>query len=221
MLFGLGISTTFVSYYTPPSKSQNFSWSTLSFDFYRQHPKDGGRYCFCRCVSVHRGVGGTPWSLVPGPFPGLWYPVLSLVLHKVLSWVPGHGGTPRTGQWVGTPRQDRGSLRQDRVPPDKDRGTPRQDRGNAQDRTRGTPRTGQGYLPDRTGVPSTLWDRTGGTNLAPPQDRTGYPDPPLHRTRTVVRRGRYDSCVQAGGLSCWILGPYNTPTKNGTSHGEL
>ena len=32
-----------------------------------------GRYCFHRCVSVHR-EGGTP---VPGSFPGLWSQVLS------------------------------------------------------------------------------------------------------------------------------------------------
>ena len=40
--------------------------------FYRPHPKDGGRYCFHRCLSVHTQVGYLPW---PGPDGwGVTYP---------------------------------------------------------------------------------------------------------------------------------------------------
>ena len=38
--------------------------------FYCPYPKDGGRYCFHRCVPVNREV--PHGILVPGPFPGLW-----------------------------------------------------------------------------------------------------------------------------------------------------
>ena len=62
------------------------------------------RHYFQRCVSVH---GGTPWSLVPGSFPGLWSQVLcrgytSPVISPIQSPVLGPAwgeGVPQSCYW--------------------------------------------------------------------------------------------------------------------------
>ena len=79
---------------------------------YRPHPKDEGRYCFHRCVSINGG-GGTP---LYGPFPGLWSHVISrereypsAVIGPALR---GGGSQPGTGD----------------IPPARKGGTPSQDR---------------------------------------------------------------------------------------------
>ena len=134
-------------------------------NYYRPHPKDGKGTVFTGVCQQ----GGTPWSLVPDLFPGLWSqvlsgrgctPVLSLVLPNVLA-----GGTPCPGWGVLQPRK----------------GYPQQDRGYSPDRT---------YPLNRMGV----CPQTGQGVPTPRQDR-GVPPPP-HRTRMVMRCGWYASCIQ-------------------------
>ena len=86
------------------------SIKTQKFVNYRLRTKDDGRLCFLMCLSVQRwGGGGLPhghWSLVPGPFGGWEYPlvsshrsslgegtplVFSVVLSKVLSQILSEG----------------------------------------------------------------------------------------------------------------------------------
>ena len=64
----------------------------------------------------------------------------------------------------------------------------------------------EGHVRPRQGNPPSLPSLP---SLPPPswpgQECPPFPSPPtLARTRTVVRRGRYASCVHAGGLSCLV-----------------
>ena len=77
----------------------------MTYNYYRPHPKDGGRKCFHGCVSVHTGGKGgglqVPQYLVPCPFPdsnsrggrytNLWFRVHSQGSHVLT------GGTPVPG----------------------------------------------------------------------------------------------------------------------------
>ena len=103
------------------------SFSAIAFDLcnYRLYPKDGGKVLFSQVTT--KGGGGYPWSLVPGPLPGLWShdlskggnPVPSLVLSEVLPQVlpGGRGCYPNLRQGV-SPSQYSG------VPPDRTGDTP-------------------------------------------------------------------------------------------------
>ena len=70
-------------------------------DYYRPHPKNDGRLCFHRCLSLHTCEGGYP---IPGqdggdaPFPGLdgRYPIPGLD-RGVPYPRSGQGGTPSWG----------------------------------------------------------------------------------------------------------------------------
>ena len=84
-----------------------------SVDFYRPHPKDGGRCCFHRCLSVHIR-GGVPLSFPMGNTPSfLTYPPVQSQSPSSPNW---GGGYPHPSQqgWVvppsfltgGTPHQD-------------------------------------------------------------------------------------------------------------------
>ena len=56
---------------------------------------------------------------------------------------------------------------------------------------------GKGVVPRPGTLPPPGQDR----GTFPPMARAGVPPPPPDSARTVVRRGRYASCVHAGGLS--------------------
>ena len=96
------------------------------------------------------------------------------------------------------------------------RGTPGQDRVPLPPPPPPPARTGVLFPPlplARTGIPSLPspsvtsppLTRTG-VPLPPPQPGQGYPSLPTtpNRTRLVVWRGRYASCVHVGGLSCFL-----------------
>ena len=62
-------------------------WSPVNLHIYRPHPKDGGRYCFHRHLSVHTR-GFLPW---PGPYRGGTYPGWVVPFPRV--------GTPHQGRY--------------------------------------------------------------------------------------------------------------------------
>ena len=155
-----------------------------------------GRYCFHRCLSVHRGGGGvrsgTPPGGVPGPprgVPRSRYPPRGVPRSGYPPrGVPGSGTPPGGYPGPGTPRggtQTPGGYPGPGTPPGGYPGL-------------GTPGgTWPGY-PPRGGVPG------------PPRGGTQVQVPPRGGTRVGQQKeyslhgGRYASCVHAGGLSCLI-----------------
>ena len=75
-------------------------------DIYRPHPKNDGKLCFHRRLSVHICGEGTPssWWGVPHPRSGWGYHILGL-----------DGGTPSQVQMMGTPTCWQGFLATCRV----------------------------------------------------------------------------------------------------------
>ena len=141
---------------------------------------------FSACLSVHSGGelphladvggGGYPIQLTGGGTPG-----------------PGRGGYPIPGPGGGVPH-----------PAPGDGGYPIPGPGGYPGL--GTPPAGCTPLagvPPSWGTPPPHWGRSPGWGTAP---RLGYPagwgTPPPHRY--LLRRGRYASCVHAGGLSCLL-----------------
>ena len=115
------------------------------------------RYCFPRCVSVHRGKGVPlltgPWSLVPGPFPGEWVP--PGLLSHILSGGGREGGRERVPQ-SGPPPPGHGPGQGYPLPP----------LHPSPARTRGTP------------PPPTSQDQYRGTSPIPAWTRTWVPPSP-------------------------------------------
>ena len=91
-------------FYAFESKRQWQIWVRNGMDVicnYCPHSKHGKGNVFTGVCLLTEG-GGTPWSVVPGPFwGGRGYPlVLPLVLSKVLTQVlPGGGGYPQSCHW--------------------------------------------------------------------------------------------------------------------------
>ena len=112
---------------------------------------------------------------------GLWSQVLSLVSSP--RFFPRGWGYPSP---ITGPAQSpvQGPAQSTGVPPKTEQ--PRTVVPPSQDRTGGTPMTGWGLF------------------LTPGQDWGCTPNLPPHRTRMVVRRGRYASCIHAGGLSSFL-----------------
>ena len=131
---------------------------------YRPDPKDGGRLCFHRRLSVNRGVPHLHpviLPLVPRPFPG--------VPHPGQDW-GGGGSSPhsRTGMGYAHPGQDGvppSQVRMGYSQPDQDGVTPGQVR--------------MGYPPDRDGV------------LPPPLSRTSHGHAAVGTPLAVSRRRNF------------------------------
>ena len=146
-----------------------------------------GRYCFHRCLSVHRGGRGGPVRYPPGgtevrvPPPG----------GVTQTSVP-PGGYPDFGTPPGGPGTPRGGTQTSVPPPGGVRVPPPPPRGGGGTRVRYPPQGGY---------------RSPGT---PPG---GYLTRVGQQKEYSLHGGRYASCVHAGGLSCYNCKLFNNSSN--------
>ena len=145
--------------------------------YYDPHPKDGEGTVFSLFVSSHLGEGGYPsqvWGGYPIPRSQIWPGG-----YPIPGLVGGYPRYPPNQVWMGYPPETWDGV---------------------------TPWTWDGVTPSDLGWGTpTTWDRVPPQTwegVSPPDLGRGTP-PDLGHSEHLLRGGRYASCVDAGGLSCW------------------